>query len=113
MNLLKKWWFWAIVVVVITYFGFLIVMNSFFLRYGSPQFVIGEIDAANYCDAREKCVNLGAKCPFGCNIYVNEKEADRIESMLRSYPEDCIYDCQLCPGVECVNNKCVEICGEI
>ena len=116
MGLLKRWWFWAIVVILalaIIYFGFLGIMASLFLRHGSVDFIRSEIDEANYCDVKEDCVNIGTKCPFGCDIYVNEGEADRIKELVYSYDgEDCIYDCYLCPGVECVNNSCVEVCGD-
>jgi hypothetical protein len=116
MNLLKKWWFWVLVVILfftILYFSFIGVMMHLFMRYGSEEFIQGEIDKANYCDVNEDCISLGAKCPFGCEIYVNEKEVAKIEEILRSYPDDCIYDCYLCQGIiECVNNKCVRNCGD-
>jgi len=115
MNILKKWWFWVLVVLVlaIIYFGFIGVMMHLFVRYGSEEFIQSEINEANYCDVKEDCVNIGTKCPFGCDIYVNGDEADRIKEMVYSYDEDeCIYDCMACPSVECVEGKCVEICGD-
>jgi hypothetical protein len=65
-----------------------------------------EIQKANYCNNVEECVNIGSKCPFGCDIHVNEKEAERIRQLVGSYESNCVYGCAECE-VQCVNNKCV------
>lgn len=65
-----------------------------------------EIQKANYCDNVEECTNIGSKCPFGCDIHVNSKEAERVKQLVESYESGCVYGCAECE-VECVSNKCI------
>ena len=66
-----------------------------------------QIKEANYCNVKEDCVWVGSKCPFGCNIYVNVNEENRIKDLLDNYIERCAYACVPVSSVECINNKCV------
>lgn len=68
------------------------------------------IQEANYCEVDSDCVDVGGKCPFGCYIYVNKNETEKISKLINSYESECIYDCLYCPSVSCENNKCKEIC---
>jgi len=73
-------------------------------------FIKSELAEANYCQTHTDCVDAGGKCPFGCYIYVNQNEADRIKRLLDSYHSTCVYGCAKCPAVECVDGKCREVC---
>ena len=68
-----------------------------------------QINQANYCNSEEDCVYVGSKCPFGCYIYVNEAEANRITKLIDEFDSKCVYGCVQSYGAECKNNKCVEI----
>ena len=72
-----------------------------------------EIDAANYCTVKEDCAYVGSQCPFGCYIYVNSAEADRIKGMLDSYESKCAYGCIACSDFDCVDGRCLEICESL
>ena len=68
-----------------------------------------EIEKAKYCEINEDCVKVDAWCPFGCSVYVNKAEADRIQELIDSFKSNCQYRCQASIGVECKNNKCEPI----
>lgn len=65
-----------------------------------------ELVKANYCDTAADCTDVGAKCPFGCYLYVNKDEASRLKPMVEGFPSTCQYSCIAIKGVECVQNKC-------
>lgn len=67
------------------------------------------IDDANYCETATDCVDVGAICPFGCNILVNSADADDVSAVLSSYQSDCVYSCLAIGGLDCVNNECVTL----
>ncbi|MFO7711306.1 MAG: hypothetical protein R6V53_06070 [Candidatus Woesearchaeota archaeon] len=69
-----------------------------------------EIEKANYCETKDDCIDVGGKCPFGCYVYVNENEADRIKGLVDSYESDCVYGCMACFDVECRDNRCEPVC---
>jgi len=71
-----------------------------------------EITKANNCQTKDDCVQAHSTCPFGCNVYVNEKEKDRIDNLIASYESDCRYKCAICEKVECVDNKCQKDCSK-
>lgn len=70
-----------------------------------------EIENANYCDTKEDCMKVNAQCPFGCNVYVNVADGERIQALLDSFVSNCEYRCQVCESVECRNNQCEPVCG--
>jgi len=70
-----------------------------------------EIEKANYCNTKDDCVLAGSECPFGCYIYVNVDEAERITRIIDNFESRCIYSCISCPDVECSESKCVPVCG--
>jgi len=90
----------------------LIITISIFLLFPKIKElnIKSEIEKANYCEVESDCVNVGAKCPFGCYIYVNKNEVEQISKLIQSYNSNCIYSCILCPTVICDNNKCKEVC---
>ena len=69
-----------------------------------------EIKRANYCDIDSDCADAGGKCPFGCWVYVNRNEANRISELINSFDSRCVYGCVLCPMAVCKDNKCKEVC---
>ena len=69
-----------------------------------------EIEKATSCATNEDCVNLGSKCPLGCEILVNRTEAPRIKAMLDAYKEECEFDCVACP-FGCVRQRCETLCS--
>lgn len=83
--------------------GVAVVVNEIDLR--------NEIERANYCETREDCTRVDAPCPFGCNVYVNFADGERIQALLDSFGSTCEYRCQVCESVECRNNQCEPVCG--
>jgi len=69
-----------------------------------------KINQANYCNIKSDCIDIGGKCPFGCYIYVNKEEAKKMFNLVDSYNSNCVYGCLSCQEVECINQKCKEIC---
>lgn len=72
----------------------------------SEQGIKQELAKANYCESVSDCVDVGAKCPFGCYLYVNKDEAPRLKPMIEGFQSTCQYSCIAIKGVECVQNKC-------
>ncbi len=71
-----------------------------------------EINNANYCESDSDCRLVGDKCPFGCFIYVNKREMQRIKAMVDSYQSTCMYACIQCvENAKCINNKCQSQCA--
>lgn len=66
-----------------------------------------EIADANYCEAKSDCVDAGGKCPFGCYVFVNKNEAERIGNLIENYESTCTYSCIALESFDCVDNKCV------
>ena len=81
------------------------------------DYVISEIDKANYCNTKSDCVNIGNHCPFGCYIYVNKDQAERISGLIDDYinaqEARCEYGCLPCNNFICNKNKCEAVCEEI
>lgn len=99
----KNWWFWIIAILLIIAVFF--IFN--FDRKVTEKYIGSEIEKANYCETDSDCgLVTNSKCPFGCYIYVNEDEVNRIENLLEGYESQCIYGCVQNKGVECVDNKC-------
>jgi hypothetical protein len=67
------------------------------------------IKEANYCKINSDCVDAGGKCPFGCFVYVNKNEVNKISKLIKSYKSNCIYGCFSKSTVICENKKCKEI----
>lgn len=103
-NLYKKWWFWLVVII-------LIIAVFFIFNYKNLEksYIKNKISEANYCQTESDCELVGSKCPFGCYIYANKKEADRIKGLVEGYESRCIYSCIQSQGVKCVENKCQSI----
>lgn len=98
---------------VFSIFLFAVLAAFFYPR--SRYYVKREIERANYCQAKEDCVFVGNECPFGCYIYVNKNEADRIKNLIsayNAYPHSsrCVYGCISCQDVHCQDNKCQPVC---
>lgn len=87
-----------------------LVMLLLFSGCDSKSFIQEEIEKANHCSDESDCALAGGKCPFGCYVYVNEGEVDRIKDLIEGYESKCVYGCVYCPGVECVEGRCVEVC---
>lgn len=87
-----------------------ILLVSLFIFMRSEYYIKYEIKKANYCDTKDDCVFAGGGCPFGCYIYVNKNERDRIKNLVESFNSKCVYGCLYCPDFECKDNKCEPIC---
>lgn len=68
--------------------------------------VLQAIDEANYCSSTDECVRIGEECPFGCNIYVNEAEAEKIRELLSEFDGQCQYKCDSTKEAECIDGVC-------
>lgn len=68
-----------------------------------------EITRAQSCKTKADCAGPLYRCPFGCNIYVNKGELDRIKKLLATYPEDCEFKCIPIKGFDCIDRKCQTI----
>jgi len=69
------------------------------------SYIKNEIYKASYCKVDSDCQALEPKCPFGCAIYVNKENADRISELLKSYDSNCVYSC-IETRPSCENNRC-------
>lgn len=79
----------------------------------------GEIDKANFCEARSDCVNLGSKCPFACYIVVNKSEEATIRALVEGFAGKincglpcelgCQHHCASLLRVVCLEKKCKAI----
>lgn len=67
------------------------------------------IAEANTCETAADCVDIGAKCPFDCYIFVNKNESERIKTLVDGYPSQCEYSCLAISGVDCVDRKCTPL----
>ena len=76
----------------------------------TEDYIKNEIEKANHCNTKQDCIDAGGKCPFGCYVYVNKNEVDRISNLISSYRSNCIYSCILCQDVACENNMCEPVC---
>lgn len=76
----------------------------------SAETVEAAIDAANYCDTEEDCVDLGTICPFDCYILVNESEAEEVQSLIDDFLKHqkmtCNYDCVAFDKIACEDGSC-------
>lgn len=68
-----------------------------------------EIERANYCNTKSDCVDVGGKCPFGCYVFVNKNESQRIETLVNSYNSTCMYACIALKDFDCISGKCQAI----
>jgi hypothetical protein len=93
---------------ILTILSAILSVSLMFILAHSEVGIQIEINNANYCEIKEDCVKLEGKCPLGCSILVNKKEANKIKSLIDSYKETCIYDCMPLGGIKCENSKCLE-----
>jgi hypothetical protein len=76
----------------------------------SEQEVRDEIFAASTCTASSDCVSAGAMCPFGCSIWVNQAQVERIRRLLADFDrsqEHCMYRCGEPAAPLCAAGRCV------
>lgn len=92
----------------------IIAVLAWWLTYGKGEYereltraaIEQEIEQAAYCETDNDCTVIYAPCPFGCHAAVNTNEAERISSLMESYPSTCIYSCIQAPPVRCIENAC-------
>ncbi len=102
-----------IIGIVISIFIGLIIYIFYPAKVNIKESVIKtEIEKSNYCDVDSDCVDAGGKCPFGCWVYVNKNEVDKISQLIKSFDTTCVYDCVYCPTAICTNHKCNEVCKQ-
>jgi hypothetical protein len=94
--------------IILLVFGLIAVIVWVSMIYFDEENKIkSEIEKANYCETKSDCVDVGGKCPFGCYVFVNENEAERIGNLIENYESTCIYSCVALENYDCVENKCV------
>lgn len=104
-NLYKKWWFWVLIALLLVGIFFIADFN----KKITEKYIQNEINKANYCETNSDCsLVANSKCPFGCYIFVNKEEVDRIDNLLKNFESQCVYSCVQNQDVECINNKCQE-----
>lgn len=92
-------------------FGLLIMVIGLLLYYftvnnNDENKIKKEIELANYCEVKNDCIQIVAKCPFDCYVYVNKFEEERIDQLIKSFESKCVYGCIDPPEYECTNGKC-------
>lgn len=79
---------------------------------GAPtqEEVQAAIDAANYCETADDCVNIGMVCPFGCWILVNVDEAAAVQATIDAWRDgaatSCTFSCANMGEITCTNGHC-------
>jgi hypothetical protein len=76
---------------------------------GSPsaEEIKKEIEAARPCGGDPDCVNIGGRCPFGCDIVVNRAWAERVRKLVNDYPKGCAQSCGPPPAaIVCESGLC-------
>lgn len=68
-----------------------------------------QIEKARYCQTKNDCVPIAAQCPFDCHVIVNKNKAAEIEKIIMDFQSDCVYDCPLLSGFDCIDNACTAI----
>ena len=76
------------------------------------KYIKSQLSKLNYCNVKEDCTRVSSKCPFGCTIYVNQKEVKKAENLIDSYRPigmSCMYSCIYINDSQkdCINGKCM------
>ncbi|MFH2005752.1 MAG: hypothetical protein ABI333_04105 [bacterium] len=111
MKRFRAWWvgrYWGALLATILLAGTLPACGP------TADDIRSEIAAAGYCDVPADCVSVGAYCPFGCTIPVNDAEEERIRNLILDFydahpGEQCMYDCLPTNGFDCVEGSCATI----
>ena len=103
---MKKKVIWTIIFIL----GVLVIIAFLVFPKINESRIKSEITKANYCEVDSDCVDAGGKCPFGCYVYVNKNEVNRISQLIQSFNSMCFQGCLACPTVICENNKCKTVC---
>lgn len=97
----------VLVIVVLIVIGFFVGRYVIeFQRERQKEAILSEIEDANYCETKADCAQAHSKCPFGCYVFVNNSEVDRIQSLIDSYESNCVYGCIQLEDYDCINNRC-------
>ena len=91
-------------------FLFFTVASLLLVSCSNENYIRAQIQKSDYCGNKEDCVLVDSKCPFGCYIYSNAKEAARIKKLIDSYSSNCMYTCIQCSDVECREGRCAAVC---
>lgn len=86
----------------------ILIIIFLFLPKSQEEQIKSEIDKANYCELNSDCVDAGGKCPFGCYVFVNKNEVEKISKLIEEYYSKCVYGCVGNISAYCENRKCVE-----
>lgn len=103
INLKKK-----IVNSTFVLFGVLILGIILFTSYLPlrQNYIFNEIIKAGYCEIDSDCITMDASCPFGCYAVVNKEQAIKIDSLIKSFPSNCVYGCVEKEAAKCIEGKC-------
>jgi len=105
---MKKWHMVAIAALLILLAAVLFILYKQNEGTMMIEVVRSEIDRANYCTTNSDCVDIGPQCPYGCGIFVNKNERQRIQDRINAIPLtwDCFYKCQTKTAPVCLEGKC-------
>ena len=86
----------------------IVIIGVYFLKpkLNEEDNIKKEIEKANFCTTKDDCGQVNSQCPFGCYVFVNKNEVDRINDLLNSYQATCIYNCVPLIDYDCITNKC-------
>lgn len=70
------------------------------------KYIRFQIKGAGYCTDRFDCTAVKSSCPFGCNIYVNRDEKEKVQDLIDTAPRKCEYRCPVAEEIICKQNRC-------
>lgn len=108
MKKVSRKWILITILTAIIFCLFILIWSLPFLAEG---YIKNQIEQANYCNKKDDCIRINnAICPFGCYIFVNKNEANRIKNLISFYNlinrNPCVYDCLFLKDYDCGDGKC-------
>lgn len=89
--------------------GLYLLIFSVHVFSSEIEILKNQIEAANYCETKNDCVDLGAFCPISCNILVNKNEASEIKKKINTSKPTCVAKCWPIKEIVCEKNICKSI----
>jgi len=98
-----------LIIGIFIFIGLVFVSTSLTFPKMKELNIKSQIKKANYCEINSDCIDAGGKCPFGCYVYVNKNEVDKISNLIQSFNSKCVYGCISNSTVICEDNVCKEL----
>jgi len=75
----------------------------------TKEYVLSQIDVANYCDSNLDCANVGGHMDIsGCDVFVNKNEVQQINALMSTFDHNAPLNmCGVSWGATCISHKCV------